>query len=91
MNKKLREILNKRVSLDANNDFETEKCWSDETLVLSENIDDTIVFFKANVQMKNFFGFRRCFQMLPKNAKQRFCTSIKAKIGTSHTRQLCSS
>ena len=81
MNKKLREILNKRVSLDANNDFETEKCWSDETLVLSENIDDTIVFFKSECTDEEFFWLSEVFSdVAEKTQSKDFVQALKQRL-----------
>ena len=47
---KLREVIVQYISLDANDDFEAEKCWKEMTAILSENVTDTISFLRANVR-----------------------------------------
>ena len=52
---KLREVIAQYISLDANDDFATEKCWKEMTAILSENVTDAISFFKSECTIEEFY------------------------------------
>lgn len=59
---KLREVIAQYISLDANDDFEAEKCWKEMTAILSENVTDTISFFKSECTIEEFYWLSSIFE-----------------------------
>jgi L-rhamnose mutarotase len=59
---KLREVITQYISLDANDDFATEKCWKEMTAMLSENVTDTISFFKSECTIEEFYWLSSIFE-----------------------------
>ena len=58
----LREVIAQYISLDANDDFATEKCWKEMTAMLSENVTDTISFFKSECTIEEFYWLSSIFE-----------------------------
>ena len=44
---RLKETIQRKKSLDINDDFSIEECWNTETEILSNNINDTINFIQT--------------------------------------------
>lgn len=59
---KLREVIAQYISLDANDDFATEKCWKQMTEILSEDMADTISFFKNECTIEEFYWLSSIFE-----------------------------
>ena len=59
---KLREVITQYISLDANDDFATEKCWKEMTAMLSENVIDTISFFESECTLEEFYWLSSIFE-----------------------------
>ena len=59
---KLREVIAQYISLDANDDFATEKCWKEMTAMLSEDIADTINFFESECTLEEFYWLSSIFE-----------------------------
>lgn len=59
---KLREVITQYISLDANDDFATEKCWKEMTAMLSEDIVDTINFFESECTIEEFYWLSSIFE-----------------------------
>ena len=59
--KKLRESISELKSLHPNDDYGTEKCWKEETEILSENISDTIDFFENQCTDEEFYWLSSVF------------------------------
>lgn len=58
----LREVIALYISLDANDDFATEKCWKEMTAILSENVIDTISFFESECTIEEFYWLSSIFE-----------------------------
>ncbi len=58
---KLRESILELISLHPNDDYRTEKCWKEETEILSENILETIDFFENQCTDEEFFWLSSIF------------------------------
>lgn len=58
----LREVITQYISLDANDDFATEKCWKEMTTMLSEDITDTISFFENECTIEEFYWLSSIFE-----------------------------
>ncbi len=58
----LREVIAQYISLDANDDFATEKCWKEMTAILSENVIDTISFFESECTIEEFYWLSSIFE-----------------------------
>ncbi len=58
----LREVIAQYISLDANDDFATEKCWKEMTVILSENVIDTISFFESECTIEEFYWLSSIFE-----------------------------
>ncbi len=58
----LREVIAQCNSLDANDDFATEKCWKEMTAILSENVIDTISFFESECTIEEFYWLSSIFE-----------------------------
>ncbi|MGN0655103.1 MAG: hypothetical protein ACI4KD_09340 [Oscillospiraceae bacterium] len=43
----LREVITRCAALDPNDDFGMEKCWEEMTIILSDDISETIHFFES--------------------------------------------
>ena len=59
---KLREVIAQYISLDANDDFATEKCWKEMTAMLSEDIADAINFFESECTIEEFYWLSSIFE-----------------------------
>ena len=44
---KLRQLISQRASLNINDDFALIECWKQETSLLAENIQDSIIFLNT--------------------------------------------
>ena len=58
----LREVIAQYISLDANDDFATEKCWKEMTAMLSEDVTGTISFFKSECTTEEFYWLSSIFE-----------------------------
>ena len=58
---KLITIISKRAKLDPNDDFETEKCWEEETQILSKDISGTLLFLEKECTDEEFFWLSEVF------------------------------
>ena len=58
---KLRESILELISIHPNDDYGTEKCWKEETEILSENISETINFFKNQCTDEEFYWLSSVF------------------------------
>ncbi len=62
---KIRTVLNERlrilVDTDDEWDYGVEKCWKEETELLSENIGDTLCFFETECTDEEFFWLSEVF------------------------------
>ncbi len=58
---KLRESILELLSLHPNDDYRTEKCWKEETEILSEDISETIDFFTNQCTDEEFFWLSSVF------------------------------
>ncbi len=58
----LREVIAQYISLDANDDFATEKCWKEMTAIFSENVIDTISFFESECTIEEFYWLSSIFE-----------------------------
>lgn len=73
---KLREVIAQYISLDANDDFATEKCWKKMTAMLSENITDTINFFKSECTIEEFYWLSSIFEDIIAKTQSKTLISI---------------
>ena len=60
--RELRKAIAQYISLDANDDFATEKCWEEMTALLSEDITDTISFFESECTIEEFYWLSSIFE-----------------------------
>lgn len=72
----LREIIDQYVSLDANDDFKTEKCWKEMTEMLSEDVSDTISFFERECTIEEFYWLSPIFENVAEKTKNRELISV---------------
>ena len=68
--KKLRESISELKSLHPNDDYGTEKCWKEETEILSENISDTIDFFENQCTDKEFSRVKSLYNGITEDSKE---------------------
>ncbi len=73
---KLRKVIAQYISLDDNDDFATEKCWKEMTAVLSENITDTINFFKSECTIEEFYWLSSIFEDIIAETQSKTLISI---------------
>ena len=57
----IRIAVSKRSFLHPNDDYETKECWKKETSLLSEDITETIFFFKNVCTDEEFFWLSEVF------------------------------
>lgn len=72
----LREIIDQYVSLDANDDFNTERCWKEMTEMLSEDVSDTIGFFERECTIEEFYWLSPIFENVAEKTKNSELISV---------------
>lgn len=72
----LREIIDQYVSLDANDDFNTERCWKEMTEMLSEDVSDTIGFFERECTIEEFYWLSPRFENVAEKTKNSELISV---------------
>jgi L-rhamnose mutarotase len=77
----LREVIAQYISLDDNDDFATEKCWKEMTAILSENITDTISFFKGECTIEEFYWLSSIFEdVISKTQSTAFISTWRSNL-----------
>ena len=77
----LREVIAQYISLDANDDFATEKCWKEITAILSENITDTISFFESECTIEEFYWLSSIFEdVISKTQSTALISTWRSKL-----------
>lgn len=69
--KLLREILSSYVSLDPNDDFGIEKCWKEMTVILSDNISETIHYFESECTEEEFYWLGSIFEDIAEKTQSK--------------------
>ncbi len=78
---KLREVIDQYISLDANDDFATEKCWKEMTAMLSEDITDTINFFESECTIEEFYWLSSIFEdVISKTQSTALISTWRSKL-----------
>ena len=72
----LRGVIAQYISLDANDDFEAEKCWKEMTEILSENVIDTISFFESECTIEEFYWLSSIFEDIIAKTQSTYLISI---------------
>ncbi len=67
---KLRTTINRRNSLELNDDYALEECWNVFTDILSSNIEETIDFLKTCTE-DEFYGVAEVFPEIIKKTQSR--------------------
>ncbi|MBE5889968.1 MAG: hypothetical protein E7282_03250 [Lachnospiraceae bacterium] len=67
---KLRETINRRNSLELNDDYALEECWNTLTDILSNSIEETIEFLKTCTE-DEFYGIAEVFPEIIKKTQSR--------------------
>ena len=73
---KLRAVIAKYVSLDANDDFATEECWKEMAEMLSEDVSDTIRFFESECTVEELYWLSSIFEDIIAKTKSTDLISI---------------
>lgn len=60
----IRNAIKKRAATDDEWDFGIEQCWKEEIAILSQNIDDTIIFFEQECTADEFSWLSEIFDEL---------------------------
>ena len=58
----LRGVIERNMALDPNDDFGTEKCWEEMTIILSDNISATIHFFESECTDEELYWLGSIFE-----------------------------
>lgn len=74
--KELREVIAQYISLDANDDFATEKCWKKLTELLSEDVSETIQFFEKECTTEEFYWLSSIFEDIVEKTKSKELISV---------------
>lgn len=77
----LRKVIAQYISLDANDDFATQKCWDKMTEMLSEDVSATISFFKSDCTIEEFYWLSSIFEDISAKTQSKELVSIwRAKL-----------
>ena len=77
---KIRTVLKKRIKLHPNDDYATEKCWEEEVEILSENIEETIAFFRQECTEDEFSWLSEIFEDVAERPQSREFVSCLYEI-----------
>ena len=78
---KLRESILELLSLHPNDDYGTEKCWKEETEILSEDISETIDFFKNQCTDEEFFWLSSVFSDVSEIVQSKqFVETLRSRL-----------
>ena len=78
---KLRESILELLSLHPNDDYGTEKCWKEETKILSEDISETIDFFKNQCTDEEFFWLSSVFSDVSEIVQSKqFVETLRSRL-----------
>ena len=78
---KLRESILELLSLHPNDDYRTEKCWKEETEILSENILETIDFFENQCTDEEFFWLSSVFSDVSEIVQSKqFVETLRSRL-----------
>ncbi len=74
-------VISKRSSLHPNDDYETEKCWKEETQILSEDISGTLDFFETVCTDEEFFWLSEVFSDVSEILQSRkFVQALRTRL-----------
>lgn len=78
---KLKESILELLSLHPNDDYGTEKCWKEETEILSEDISETIDFFKNQCTDEEFFWLSSVFSDVSEIVQSKqFVETLRSRL-----------
>lgn len=78
---KLKEIISKRKNLHPNDDYATYDCWTQETDILSEDIQETIYFIENECTDEEFYWMSEVFEDIAyKTQSTEFISCIKNRL-----------
>ena len=78
---KLRESILELLSLHPNDDYGTEKCWKEETEILSEDISETIDFFTNQCTDEEFFWLSSVFSDVSEIVQSKqFVETLRSRL-----------
>ena len=68
---KFRTILERRMALHLEDDIQTEQCWKEEIEILSQNIEETILFLEKDCTADEFSWMSEIFEEIVEKTQSR--------------------